>query len=133
MGFWISSQLTNKAPARHKWQPSGVFIVKFEQMSHIPLLFSLFILCEFRACCSVFRAEPVLYHCSLSIPPEKIRRPEVYVFRRYKMRPVTWNRLISSCKRLLCNMRYLIWLLDGRTSQKFLADGTIFNKKILFN
>ena len=37
----ISSKLTIKTPERRQWRPSGVFIVKFEQISHAALLFLL--------------------------------------------------------------------------------------------
>ena len=38
---------------------------------------------------------PVSYHWSLSIPPENIRKPDIfYVFRGYQKRPVAWNGLI---------------------------------------
>ena len=37
----ISSKLTKMTPERHHWRRSGVFIVNFEQISNIVLVFSL--------------------------------------------------------------------------------------------
>ena len=35
----ICSKLTIKTPERHQWRRSGVFIVNFEHISHLVLLF----------------------------------------------------------------------------------------------
>ena len=37
----IYSKLTTKTPARHHWRRSGVFIVNFEHISHLVLVFLL--------------------------------------------------------------------------------------------
>ena len=37
----ICSKLTIKTPQRHHWRRSGVFIVNFEHISHLVLLFLL--------------------------------------------------------------------------------------------
>ena len=37
----ICSKLTIKAPERRQWRPSGVFIVNFEYISHLVLVFLL--------------------------------------------------------------------------------------------
>ena len=39
--FEICSKLTIKTPERHQWRCLGVFIVNFEQISHIALFFPL--------------------------------------------------------------------------------------------
>ena len=40
----ICSKLTIKTPERHHWRRSGVFIVNFEHISHLVLVFLLLIL-----------------------------------------------------------------------------------------
>ena len=37
----ICSKLTIKTPERHEWRRSGVFIINFEDISHIVLVFRL--------------------------------------------------------------------------------------------
>ena len=37
----ICLKLTIKTPERHHWRRSGVFIINFEQISHIDLVFLL--------------------------------------------------------------------------------------------
>ena len=38
---WNCSKLTIKTPGRHHWRRSAVFIINFEQISHIDLVFLL--------------------------------------------------------------------------------------------
>ena len=42
----ICSKLTIKTPERRKWRRSGVFIVNFEHISHLVLVFLLLTLCR---------------------------------------------------------------------------------------
>ena len=51
---------------------------------------------------------------SLSIPPEKIRKPLVFwCFREYKKRPVVRNRLNSFPKKQLLTVFYMVYFLKG--------------------
>ena len=42
----ICSKLTIKTPERYEWHPSGVFMVNFEHISHLVLVFLLVTLCR---------------------------------------------------------------------------------------
>ena len=46
---------------------------------------------------------PISCHWSLSIPPENIRKSDV--FRRYRKRPMAWNRLRSNWQTRILNKR----------------------------
>ena len=108
----IYSKLTKKTPKRRQWRRSGIFVVNFEQISHIVLVLPFLTLKNVNECWiqkfSFQCLNPsgthfsISCHWSLSIPSENTRNQRFSdVFRGYKKRPKAWNRLITLLKK--CN------------------------------
>ena len=55
----IYSKLTMKAPERRHWRRSGVFIVNFEHISHLVLVFLWLILSRLMPAGSVLSYQPI--------------------------------------------------------------------------
>ena len=83
----ILKKLTEKTPERHHWLPSGVFIVNFEHVSHLFLVFLLLPLSMYlwaRKLCQVFSSINGNRH-------EKILPTDKFCVK------LVWNKVIAKC------------------------------------